>query len=108
MLPRGNIFLDKSPRFKYDNEKGKRILGLKYKGIKEILRDTLEDFQSRDFLVEDLQCEKVLTMVWCTNMNATFIGPVQLLGDVPCEFLVEGFIGFIISSPLYTGNTIVI
>jgi len=49
--------------FKYNNEKGKRILGLKYKGIKEILRDTLEDFQSRNFLSEDLQSEKVLMMV---------------------------------------------
>ena len=93
-MPRGNIYLDKSPMFKYNNEKGKRILGLKYKGIKEILRDTLEDFQSRNFLSEDLQSEKVLMMVWCTNKYATFIGSVQLLGDGPWDFLVEGFIGF--------------
>ena len=62
MLPRGNINLDNTPRFTYDNAKSKRLLVLKYTGIKEILRDTFGDFQSRGFLVKDLQYEKVFIM----------------------------------------------
>ena len=53
VLPRGNINLDKSPRFRYNNVKSKKLLGLKYKGIKENLRDTTRYFWG---VVLDFSC----------------------------------------------------
>jgi hypothetical protein len=36
--------------FKCNNEKGKRILGLKYKTLKEIFMETLPDFEEHGWI----------------------------------------------------------
>ncbi|KAF5312153.1 hypothetical protein D9619_003808 [Psilocybe cf. subviscida] len=49
ILPRGNTSPDATgtPQFYYANEKGKRILGIKYKTLEEISEDLLADFKKR-------------------------------------------------------------
>ncbi|PPQ91972.1 LOW QUALITY PROTEIN: hypothetical protein CVT25_004547 [Psilocybe cyanescens] len=50
VLPRGKPDLDKTILFTYNPEKGKRILGLKYRGLEEMISDTLGDFEARGWL----------------------------------------------------------
>ena len=52
VLPRGNPNLANSVRYKYNNEKGKKIFGLKYKTLKEIMTETFADFEERGWLVK--------------------------------------------------------
>jgi len=39
-------------RYRYNNEKGKKIFGLKYKNLKEIMTETFADFEERGWLVK--------------------------------------------------------
>ncbi|KDR70013.1 hypothetical protein GALMADRAFT_901336 [Galerina marginata CBS 339.88] len=50
ILPRGKPELEKFIRFDFNPEKGKRILGLKYRSFEEMASDTLADFEARDWL----------------------------------------------------------
>ncbi|KDR70010.1 hypothetical protein GALMADRAFT_900682 [Galerina marginata CBS 339.88] len=51
LLPRGNPELDTSAvMYNYNAEKGKRILGIEYKSIDTIMKETLEDFQGKGWL----------------------------------------------------------
>jgi hypothetical protein len=43
VLPRGNPDLPDTVQFSCNNEKGKKIIGLKYKTLKEIFMETLVD-----------------------------------------------------------------
>lgn len=49
-LPRGKPDLENRILFIYNPEKGKRILGLKYRGFEEMINETLDDFEARGWL----------------------------------------------------------
>jgi hypothetical protein len=52
ILPTGNSSAEAAgtPQYYYANEKGKKILGIKYKTIEEISEDVLTDFKKRGWL----------------------------------------------------------
>ncbi|KIM41313.1 hypothetical protein M413DRAFT_410925 [Hebeloma cylindrosporum] len=52
VLPRGNPNLPKDLQFIYNNEKGKKIFGFKYKTLEEILIELLADFEERGWLAK--------------------------------------------------------
>ncbi|KAF8868457.1 D-lactaldehyde dehydrogenase [Gymnopilus junonius] len=52
ILPRGNLELDNTVSYKYNPEKGKKILGLKYISEEKMIIDLLEDFQARGWLAK--------------------------------------------------------
>jgi hypothetical protein len=52
VLPRGNPNLPNTVQFRYNNEKGKKIFGFKYKTLKEIVTEILADFEERGWLAK--------------------------------------------------------
>ena len=50
ILPRGNATLDKTLLYSYNSEKGRRILGLKYRKVDTILRETVEYFAQKGWI----------------------------------------------------------
>jgi len=50
VLPRGNPNLPSTVQYIFSNEKGKKIFGLKYKDLKEIVTETLADFEKRGWI----------------------------------------------------------
>ncbi|KDR69559.1 hypothetical protein GALMADRAFT_77258 [Galerina marginata CBS 339.88] len=51
ILPRGNPKVDYGPvLYDFNSDKGKRILGIKYRPIEVLMDDTLEDFKTRGWL----------------------------------------------------------
>jgi len=52
VLLRGNPNLPKSVQFRCNNEKGKKIIGLKYKSLEEIFMETVVDFEERGWLTK--------------------------------------------------------
>ena len=52
-LPAGNTLYDPTKAvhlLRYDNRKGIATLGIKYRSIEEVTRDSLEDFKARGWL----------------------------------------------------------
>ena len=52
-LPAGNTSYDPTKAvhlLRYDNRKGIATLGIKYRSIEEVTRDSLEDFKARGWL----------------------------------------------------------
>ena len=52
-FPEGNTAYDPSKAIhalQYDNRKGTTTLGMKYRGIDEVTKDSLEDFKVRGWL----------------------------------------------------------
>jgi hypothetical protein len=39
--------------FRLNNEKGKRVIGLKYKSLKETFMETLADFEERGWMTKE-------------------------------------------------------
>ena len=51
-LLRGNPDRPSTVQYIFSNEKGKKIFGLKYKDLKEIVTETLADFEERGWLAK--------------------------------------------------------
>lgn len=52
ILPKGNPSQNSKVLFDYNPEKGKKVLGLKYRNVAQIIGDTVADFEARGWLEE--------------------------------------------------------